>query len=119
MLDKWIIQQAILFAVRQLGRFGRTTDWGLVLVDADKRIRDLIPGNWLDDEASEVLSSAITALRIALGKASDLEDLLTLVADQKWDEALDKARDLIVGSWTPVTTYDLRAVAGAKALKAA
>lgn len=88
-MPDFILRIVVSFLVRQITKFGRDTDWNKVKADLDVRIRKLIPGTWFDDEAAELAGVIIDAVAEALKSEDNWVKLLTLVAQQKWNEALD------------------------------
>jgi len=61
-MPDFLIRLAITFVVRQLAKFGRDTDWDKVKVDLDQRVRKLVPGNFFDDAAVEIVFTAVDAI---------------------------------------------------------
>lgn len=99
MFLKLILPIVISFIVRQLEKFGAKTDWALVQADADKRVRDLVPGTWFDDECVEFVNKMFGILRHALGEGDDLKKLLKLIADKKFAEATAVIKDILLAGW--------------------
>jgi hypothetical protein len=88
-MPDFLIRLAITFVVRQLAKFGRDTDWEKVKVDLDQRVRKLVPGNFFDDAAVEIVFTAVDAIAEILTEEESWVKLLTLLAAGKTQEAID------------------------------
>jgi hypothetical protein len=88
-MPDFLIRLAITFVVRQLAKFGRDTDWEKVKVDLDQRVRKLVPGNFFDDAAVEIVFTAVDAIAEILTEEESWVKLLTLLAEGKTQEAVD------------------------------
>ena len=88
-MPDFLIRLAITFVVRQLAKFGRDTDWDKVKVDLDQRVRKLVPGNFFDDAAVEIVFTAVDAIAEILTEEESWVKLLTLLAAGKTQEAVD------------------------------
>jgi hypothetical protein len=88
-MPDFLIRLAITFVVRQLAKFGRDTDWDKVKVDLDQRVRKLVPGNFFDDAAVEIVFTAVDAIAEILTEEESWVKLLTLLAAGKTQEAID------------------------------
>jgi len=110
MLNRWftnlIVGFVLSFIMRQLEKWRNNIDWALVRVDVEARVRALVPGTWMDDQAVAFVMSIIDAAESALSATADIERILKLAADQKWQEALVALRDLIIGHWSPATAAE-------------
>jgi hypothetical protein len=88
-MPDFLIRLAITFVVRQLAKFGRDTDWEKVKVDLDQRVRKLVPGNFFDDAAVEIVFTAVDAIAEILTEEESWVKLLTLLAAGKTQEAVE------------------------------
>ncbi len=101
MIQRWMIQMVIGFAMRQLAKWQSRIDWAKVKADLAERVAALVPGEWLDAEAVSVCNAVIDAVAAALSSTEDLEKLVKLVVEQKFEEAWKVLRDLILSVWSP------------------
>lgn len=101
MLERWAISMAISFIMRQLSKFLESINWETVKADLAARVRDLVPGSWFDSEAVAVAMAMVDAVAAILSASSELESVLKLLADQKWQDAWQVLRDLIMKQWQP------------------
>lgn len=101
MIQKWVIQMAISFVMRQLSKWGESIDWAKVKADVEERVRALVPGEWFDSEAVAVVMALLDAAASVLSATADLEKIVKLAVDGKFPEAWAALRDLILGSWQP------------------
>jgi len=95
-MKQWLIGAAIKFALRQIGKWGTSIDWPKVKADFAIRVRDLVPGEMLDDEAVAAAMAVIDIFASILGDQSALQKIVQLVLDGKISEALVLLRDLII-----------------------
>lgn len=103
MLDKWLISLAISFLVRQLKKFAGQLDWEKVKADAQKRVSDLLPGEFFDSEAQALVAYVLDAARLVLSEADAWENVLKLVAEGKTAEAFEAIKKLLRDVWNPGT----------------
>jgi vacuolar-type H+-ATPase catalytic subunit A/Vma1 len=99
MLNKWLINLAISFLVRQLAKFGKSINWQKVKEDLKTRTEALVPGSWFDDEAVALVFTVVDAAATVLASVSEIEKVLQLVAQEKWEEAIQTVKELILRSW--------------------
>lgn len=114
MIKNWFIQMAISFAMRQIAKWQSQIDWAKVKADLAARVAALVPGEWLDSEAVSVCNAVIDAVAAALSATSDLEKIVKFLADQKFDEAWQALRDLILSVWVPSSPAELKVFACVK-----
>jgi hypothetical protein len=88
-MPSFLISLIVSFVVRQIIKFGRDTDWHKVKYDAGVRIRELIPGEWFDDEFVSLAHCVIDAVSDALNDENNWIELLTLIMEKKWPQVLD------------------------------
>lgn len=115
MLERWAIGIVISFILRQLAKFQKTLDWAKVKADAEVRVRALVPGTWFDDEAVALVNMVIDRAAEVLSQGDAIEQLLKLLAEQKWTEALSMLKDLLLGGWVPVGAVVKRGPNGVEA----
>jgi hypothetical protein len=101
MLERWAIGIVIAFILRQLAKFQKTIEWDKVKSDLAVRVRALVPGTWFDDEAVALCNLVIDRAAEVLAQGDAVEKLLKMLADQKWVEALEALKDLLLGGWVP------------------
>ncbi len=109
-IEQWIAQAALSFAIRQLAKYGETTDWNTVRKDFDTRVRDLVPGDWFDDQASEVASEIISAVERALKNTKTLKIIGDLAIAGKTSDAIARLRDYLLKAWKPDTAAGVKAM---------
>ena len=112
MLERWALNLVIAFIMRQLAKFGQTIDWAKVKADLDERVRALVPGTWFDDEVVALVNMVLDRCAEVLAHGAAIEALLKLLADQKWDEALQALKALLLGGWVPVGTKVVKTANG-------
>lgn len=78
----------VSFVVRQLEKFGSSIDWEKVRLDADVRIRAIVPGTWFDDYAVGLVDNAIGLLQGALSNEEAISDVLRLIAAGQYNDVL-------------------------------
>lgn len=96
MINQWILSFAISFVMRQLAKFQKTLDWAKVKADLDARVRQLVPGSWLDDDAVNLCDALLQAAEKALGEEAAIEGVLKLIAAEKWAEAGDSLKAMVL-----------------------
>lgn len=100
MFDRVITSVVISFLLRQIEKFQKTIEWAVVKVDAEKRVRALVPGTWFDDEAVVAVNYIIDTMQTALGATEEFDAILKLLADKEYENAGLKLKDLLVCSWS-------------------
>ncbi len=85
----WLATMAITFAVRQLAKFGKETDWNKVKADADARIRDLVPGEFFDEFAVAFLNKVLDLCKEMMVDEANMTQLFTLIAEGKLNDAIN------------------------------
>lgn len=101
MLERWVIGMVISFVLRQVAKFKHDIDWAKVKADVDVRVRELIPGDWFDDEAVLAVNVVLDMVVAALSAQEDLERLLTLLAASDWQGAALALKELLLKVWSP------------------
>lgn len=102
MLNKWIIGFVIGFIMRQLEKWRETVNWETIKADLKPRIEALVPGEWFDDQAIALVFAFIDVVADVLSATGEIESILNLLAAQKYQEAWEKLRDLILGNLQPI-----------------
>jgi hypothetical protein len=102
MINKWVIGFVISFILRQLEKWQLTVDWEKVKADLKPRIEALIPGSWFDQSAVDLVFTFIDVVADVLAATGEIEAILKLVGEQKYQEAWEKLRDLILGNLQPI-----------------
>ena len=101
MIKNWVISMVISFIMRQLAKWQLQIDWAKVKADLQARVAALIRGEWLDAEAVELVGAMVDAASSVLAASEELEKIVKLLADQKFQEAWEALRALILGQWVP------------------
>lgn len=112
MIQRIVLSFLISFVLKQLEKFKEAIDWSKVKADVDVRVRALIPGTWFDDDAVKLVNTVLDALAKVLSSSDKMKALLELLAAQKYAEAAQALKDLLLGVWT------LSAVAEEKSARA-
>jgi len=94
-LQTMVIKMAIGFSLRQLAKFGATTNWDTVKKDCYDRVNAIIPGTALDEIADEGISKVIDGIACVCQDTADLEALSGLMIDGKFKEALQFVKDAL------------------------
>jgi len=115
MLSRWL-QQLIAtfvlgFIMRQITKWRNNIDWDLVRADFEARIRAFVYWDMFDDTAVAIMHSILNAAEAALSATADIERILKLASEQKFQEALLALKDLILRSWKPETQVEKDAYA--------
>lgn len=101
MFQHWLIGVALAFVMRQVRKFGETTDWVKVKADMIARVRDIVPGTWFDDEAAAVCSQLVDAVQALLVDKAVQEKLAELLAKEQWAEAGETLKLAVLEKWKP------------------
>lgn len=101
MLQKWAVGLAIKFVVRQLAKYGKAIDWAMVKKDFGDRVAAIVPGFFFDDEARGAVAAVLEACEDLMKSADAIEKILKLVADEKFSEAFEAVKQLLLAVWTP------------------
>lgn len=64
----------------RLARFRADTDWTKVKIDADTKVRSIVPGEALDDTVVRAVNQAIDKIRDAMGETEEAAKILTMLA---------------------------------------
>jgi hypothetical protein len=111
MIQKWLISAGISFMLRQLAKWQKSIDWAKVKADLAARIAALVPGEFLDEEVVQIVMGMVDAAAAVLASSEELEKIIKLVLDQKFQEAWAMLRDLILGQWVPSSPAQEKALA--------
>jgi len=93
-IKKVIVDLTVTFIIRQLAKYASAVDFGKIKADVEPRIRDLVPGEWMDDAVVDLMKVTVDAL--AEFVKEHLEEILTLLKEGKYSEALDKLLEALV-----------------------
>jgi hypothetical protein len=95
MMQTWVYGMVIAFIVRQIGKFGTDTKWGLVKKDLDVRVAAVVPGAYWDDEAVQGANAIVDAVAAALQDAADLQMIAEKIVAKDWAGALAALKVLV------------------------
>lgn len=101
MFEQWLITTVISFIIRQITSYTDEINWDLVRVDLKYRVTDLIPGDWLDEAACNLIDSVLDAAREGLKNSKTLDMILNLVAAGKYSQAAEKLKLYLLKAWRP------------------
>lgn len=96
-----IIRFAIGFIMRQLSRWKENIDWAKVRADLEDRVRSIVP-SWIADEAVRWAMVLVDVVEAVLQAQSDIQEILNLLAQSKFDEAWVALRQLILDNFNPI-----------------
>lgn len=96
----WLINLVLGFAVRQIVKWGSGVDFVKIKADLEIRIRALIPGDWIDDEAVIFVNKALDVVA-SLMSESVIEKILQLAVAKDFGGVLSYLKELIVGALAP------------------
>lgn len=99
--EKMLLGVAVSFILRQAAKFGAETNWETVKEDLEIRARDIIPGDFFDDEVVELMDSVVTAASVVLQSTAELEAITNLLTEKKWTKAGEAFKALVIASWKP------------------
>jgi hypothetical protein len=93
-IKKVIVDLTVTFVIRQVAKYASAVDFEKIKADVEPRIRDLVPGEWMDDAVVDLMKVTVDAL--AEFVKEHLEEILTLLKEGKYSEALDKLLEALV-----------------------
>lgn len=99
MLQQWLIQAAIAFALRQLAKWQGAIDWDKVKADLAVRLRDLVPGKMFDEMAIKLLNSVVDLLASVLSDQAEISKVVQLLVAGKVAEAMEVIKQLIISKF--------------------
>lgn len=99
-LQKMVVGWVINFVVRQAMKFKDGLKWDLIIADLKVRIPALIPGEWLDEPATDFVVKVVEVCKSVLSE-SLIEKVLSLCADGKFLDALVLIKEAIIKSVFP------------------
>jgi len=111
MIKQWLIQMAISFVMRQIAKWENKIDWAKVKADMAERVAALVPGSFFDSEAIAICNAVIDACAAAMGSSEALEQIVKFAVSEKFQEAWEALRKLILESWVPVSGPEQRVFA--------
>lgn len=99
MINRWVIGIVVSFIMKQIEKFGASVDWVKVKADLEPRVRQVVPGTWLDADAVEAVNAVVDAAARALAATDALQKIIDLMANQQWDAAFVALKDLLLKVW--------------------
>lgn len=99
LFQKWLIEAAIAFIVRQLTKYQKTIDWAKVKADLAARVAALVPGEFFDHDAIEMVNALIDAVAKVLTFEKSFQLVLSLLAEEKYPQAIEALRNLLLKAW--------------------
>ncbi len=99
-MPTWVVNLIISFVLRQIAKFAETIDFDKVKADLAVRIAALVPGTFFDDEAIKVMNTIVSGFELCLAKTDEWKNILALCAAEKWPQALEAAKALLIEVWT-------------------
>lgn len=111
MLQGWIINIVVSFILRQLVKFQTTLDWAKVKADLAVRVAAIVPGKWFDAEAVALCNALVDGAASVMSNVNAIDNILRLAAIEKWPEALEALKALLLGAWIPTSAEGQKAKA--------
>ncbi len=99
MIQRIVISFVISFVLKQLEKFQDAIDWDKVRVDAEVRVRALVPGTWFDVEAVGLVDRVLLALKDVLGAGDELKKILQLLAKKDWPAAAEVLKGILLDAF--------------------
>lgn len=99
MLEGWIINIVITFVVRQITKWGSEVDFEKIKLDIEPRIRAILPGDFLDDEAVSIMFFVIDKLSSVSNNAEALTGVFAAVAAKDMKRAIELLKELVRNSF--------------------
>jgi len=90
-----LIDMAITFIIRQVDKFAEQVDWTKVKADLDTRVRDLIPGDFVDEFAVAILNKTVDIVSVLLKDEEMMTKLVALLREKKYAEAALSLRQFV------------------------
>lgn len=110
-MSSFIANLVIGFIVRQIQKFQQSIDWAIVKRDVDIRVKAIVPGDWLDDEAVLAVNALIDRAAKVLSNSAAIEKIMRLAADEKWADAFNAVVSLLVDGWIATSAPEKDALA--------
>jgi hypothetical protein len=107
MVRGWITGLVISFVMRQIAKWQTGLDWAKVRADLEERVRALVPGEMFDQAAVDLVMGILDAVQSVLAASKDLERIVRLAVDGKYQEAWVILRQLILDQMKPVTAIEV------------
>jgi hypothetical protein len=101
MLRRFLIGLVVRFLSGQFGQWRDSLDWTKIRGDVEDLIRDFIRNDFLANEAVRWSMALIDVAESILQAQKEIEEIIGLIADSKFDEAWTKLRELILSRFTP------------------
>ncbi len=98
MLNRFVVNLIISFILKQISKVHDKIDWVALKAEVDAKVRDLVPGTWFDDEAVRLIDTILAACEQVLTSHDELKAILQLLAAEKYDDAGEKLKLLVLGS---------------------
>lgn len=97
MVERLVAKMMISFILSQIERFHDQIDWNMVEKEISEKVRELVPGGWFDDEAVKFVHIILVSFKTVLGQGNNIKPILELLALQKYDEAMNALKELLLG----------------------
>lgn len=106
MVRSWVTGIVITFVMRQLSKWQTGIDWAKVRADLEERVRALVPGEVFDQAAVDLVMGILDAVQSVLSASKELERIVKLAVDGKYQEAWVILRQLILDQMKPATPVE-------------
>ncbi len=98
-----LLHIVLMIVMRELAQVKSAIDWPALRTTVDLQVRALVPGTWFDQDAVDATNALLDGCQTVLGDEAAIEALLTDVAEQKWQEAVDELKTLLAEGWQPTS----------------
>lgn len=104
-MPSFVVNLLISFVMKQLHQFEAKIDWAKVQADIEVRIKTILPAP-LCAAADQLIGLVISALKAALSDESSLKQLMTLIAGEKWADAIALIEKILFANRAVVAALD-------------
>lgn len=98
MLDRVLLNLAIGVILRIVARVEDSIDWEKTKAEAEALVRDLIPGDLLDDDAAAVVHLVIDKVHAVLESTDTLGKVVEALAVGDLKKAVELLKDLLLSA---------------------
>lgn len=116
-MPTWIVSAVIAFLLRQVAKFGTSTDWAKVKADAHARLAPVTP-DWAEPAAFELVDKAVDVCAYVLKDVADLQRLADKCVSGDFMGALAVLEELLTKAVAGGVAHAEAALAACKALAA-
>lgn len=108
-LKGWVVEKVMGYVIRQLSKKAEGLPWENFRAEAEKFLRDLVPGDLFDAAVVSISDGVLALVEKCLGDEVALEKVAKLALDQKFEEAGEALKQLVIKHWDPIEFPELQA----------